>query len=70
LDIGIGSAPETYIIANMPFVTRSTDDIPTPIAIGPFDCCIPSGTRIVARAQSEENTVNYREFDISLLGFN
>jgi hypothetical protein len=71
LDVGVGGAgSESYIISNMPFVSRSISDLPEPMVIGPFDCCIPEGSRIAVRAQSESNATNYRQFDVSILGFN
>lgn len=69
IDIGVGATPD-YIISNLPVSTMSIDDCVHPRVIGPFDCCIPVGTRIVARAQSSENADPPRTFDISILGFN
>lgn len=69
LDIGVGSTPD-YIINNLPFSVMTATDGVHPNPIGPFDCCIPSGTRIVARAQSNDNTATIRTFDLSILGFN
>ena len=68
VDIGIGATPD-YILTNIPLVARGIDDCIWPAVIGPFDCCIPAGTRIVARAQSNE-TGSERAFDLSIIGFN
>lgn len=69
LDIGVGATPD-YIITNYPLTTCTPIDCLSPWVVGPFDCCIPAGTRIVARAQSSENADPPRKFDLSILGFN
>lgn len=69
LDIGVGASPY-YIISNYPVTVNTPIDVLSPWVIGPFDCYIPAGTRIVARAQSSENADPPRKFDLSILGFN
>lgn len=68
IDIAIGPATETVIIANIPVNCSSSPDIITPQTIGPIPIQIPVGTRLTARAQSDLATATVRLFDCMLYG--
>jgi hypothetical protein len=69
LDIGVGaSSSEFAMIPNIFMRWTTTLDGPQ-INIGPLPCYIPSGSRVVARAQCTDNVAGDRTMDVGIIGF-
>ena len=69
LDIAIGAAlSEQVIIPNLEVLQDATQDMIFPQVYGPFDIMIPSGTRVAARAMSQNADATDRLFDVVVYG--
>ena len=70
LDIGIGSSGAEFALAsNMLWGFTTTSDTPFPNVIGVIPMGIAAGTRVVARAQSNNVTAGDRTLDLAAWGF-
>lgn len=68
IDLAVGGAASEYaFITNLPMQITATE-VMTPMYIGPIFVNIPSGTRLSARAQSDNIDAADRLFDIVIYG--
>lgn len=70
VDIGIGAAGLEQPIIRQLFVMSAANTVfsMSPPMFGPFPCNIPAGTRIAARAQSNNNGATTRNIDVIAYG--
>lgn len=68
LDLAVGGVgSEQVIIPNVYFLGDVFEDVYRPSTFGPFPCSIPAGSRIAARCQDTDATVE--TFDIAISAF-
>ena len=68
LDIAIGAATEQIILPDIALNCSTSPDIVVPQTFGPIPMCIPAGTRIAARAQSDGIDATDRLFGVIVYG--
>ncbi|HSF94781.1 MAG TPA: hypothetical protein VLA52_07120 [Thermohalobaculum sp.] len=68
LDIGVGAAAsEVLVIPNIFLTSSHLEDLPIGSGLA-FDCYIPAGSRLAARAQCSSTDANDRLFDLIAYG--